>query len=385
VTTVNRFRDPAALRIAYVFPGFCADESDWCIPVFANLIREMVRHGEITVYPLHYPFRPISYDVFGATVHGLSRRKRRGIGRLRLWRDFWQRVSHDHRQAPFDLIHGFWATETGFLAAHAARRLGIPSVVSIAGGEFARLEGIDYGAARSPIHRRIVHNCLQTATAVTAGSEWLARLAPDSIRSKLTTLPFGVDPAMFASAPTRRSGRRLLAASSLSELKDYPTLLQGIALARRTVPDLCLEIAGAGVEMEHLRMITHELGLEEAVRFNGFVSYEDMPTAYRSADVLLHSSLYEAQGMVILEALATGLPVVASNVGIAADLPEDLVYRFTPGDPRSLAGALLRSIATTEHAERVAATGPGLIHSAYSVHAATATLLELYRKILPVP
>ncbi len=374
-------RAGSPLRVAYILPGFGADEEDWCIPVFTNLVRSVALRAEVVVYPLHYPFRRGSYRAFGADIHGLSERKRRGFGRLMQWRELELHLKRLHRKAPFDLIHGFWATETGYLASGIARRLGIPSVVSLAGGEMARIEGMTYGAQKSPIHRRLVDLSLTRATAVTAGSGWLAGLAPERIGEKLTVLPFGVDTEMFAPAPPR-SGTQLLAAASMIPLKDYPTLFQAITTVRRTIPGVELEVAGAGPEMERLRRSVYELGLEEIIRFAGLLPYEEMPDACRRASLFIHASRYEAQGMVTLEALATGLPVVSTRVGVAADLPDHLVYTTSPGNAGEMAAAIIRSLSTPVHAHRTATEGVDLIRRTYSLPAVTDKLLTLYSSLL---
>ena len=82
-----------------------------------------------------------------------------------------------------------------------------------------------------------------------------------------------------------------------------------------------------------------------------------MPNLYRTHDLFLHSSLYEAQGMAILEALRTGMPVVSTNVGIVPSLPEELVYRVDPGNAEKMAEEILRSLKDSHHKEKSIPSG----------------------------
>jgi glycosyltransferase involved in cell wall biosynthesis len=372
------------MRIAYILPSFCDDEDDWFIPVIRNVVGTMSQHVEPVVYALHYPYTGRSYQVRGITVHCLSRGKQGGINRLRLWRELMRRVERDHQGAPYDLVHAFWATETGYFATRIGGRLGLPSLVSLAGGELARLDEQRYGAQRSPWQRYFVDRALADADLLTTGSEWLAERVPQEHQRKLHVVPLGVDCDMFAPAPIR-TGRRLLAAASLQPLKDYPTLLKAVAMVRREMPDVTLEIAGYTnvAEAERLRKLVVQLGLETAVRFSGEVPHDRMPALFAEHDLLLHASLWEAQGMVILEALARGLPVVSSQVGIAADLPASLVRTFTPGNASEMARTISESLSTGDHAQTVARDGPSFVRSNYALGIVAEHFVELYRRLIP--
>lgn len=369
-------------RVCHIVPGFCADEYDWCIPALRNFILAVARDNDTVVYTPHYPFRRSSYRVSGVVVHCLSNRKVQGAWRLLLWRELARRIAADHAREPFALIHSFWATETGFLGTMIARRLGIPSIVSIGGGELARQPQEQYGAQLHAVQRMFVRRSFRHASIITAGSRWVAAKAPEEYQKKIMVMPLGVNTDMFRPGELR-VGLRLLASASMIALKDYPTILRAVAGVRRHLPGITLAIAGDGVERHRLERLTDELHLRDMVTFLGHVPYDGMPALYHSADLFLHGSLYESQCMVVLEALATGLPVVASNVGIAAELPESMVKRFKPGDASGLASAIINSLVSCSHAHAAHTAGPGLIRDAYSVERASAVAAGLYRRLRP--
>jgi glycosyltransferase involved in cell wall biosynthesis len=370
-------------RIAYILPSFAASDDDWCIPVISNFIASMADDCTPVVYALHYPYRRSTYAARKVTVHCLSEGKQGGLRRLQLWRDLMRRVERDHRATSFDLIHAFWATETGYFATRLGRRLGVPSIVSLGGGELARLEEQRYGAQRSPWQRYFVSRALADADLLTAGSQWLAERVPQEHQRKLHVAPLGVDNDMFVPAPMR-TGRRLLAAASLQPLKDYPTLLNAVAMVRQQMPDVTLDIAGYSdaTEADRLRKLAVQLGLETVVRFLGDIPHDQMPDLFAEHDLLVHGSLWEAQGMVVLEALARGLPVVSSRVGIAAELPASLVRTFTPGNTSEMARAISESLSTDDHAQAVARAGPSLVRSNYALGIVANHFVELYQQLI---
>lgn len=371
-------------RIAFILSGFSADDHDPCIPAIRNVVRAIARHAEVVVYPLQYPFRRGIWQAAGAAVHGLSNRKPHGLGRLMLWQRLRRQIAADHAIRPFQVVHGFWITEPGFLATRVARRLGIPSVASVAGGEFADFPQFGYGTQRTQRGKLIVAETLRRATAVTAGSGWVAALAPPPHRSRIRTMPLGVELDLFPQAPMRH-GNRVLIASSMIPLKDYPTMLRAVAIARARLPELQLEIAGAGTEMERIRKLTFDVGIADSTNFLGFVPYDDMPSVFRRCDLLLHGSHYEAQGMVVLEALATGMPAVATSVGIAAELPPSLVYQVPPGNPEAMAAALVHSLSSATHACQAVENGPALIRDRFAADQIGGDFLDMYKEVITMP
>ncbi|HEX9077667.1 MAG TPA: glycosyltransferase, partial [Anaerolineae bacterium] len=133
------------MKIGFVLPGFSADERDWCIPALLNLVRVAASDQVVHVFALEYPYRRDVYSVYGATVHSLNGRNRGKRYAPRLWSDTLSAIRTEHRRAPFDVLHGFWANQPGLLALLAGRAFNIPVVVSAAGGELVGLPSIGYG------------------------------------------------------------------------------------------------------------------------------------------------------------------------------------------------------------------------------------------------
>lgn len=365
------------MRICLVVPGFSADADDWCIPVIRSHVERLSQSIEVVVVTPHYPFTNSTYTIGDITVHCLSSRKRTGLPRLALWRRTVQRIVQEGRRKPFDAIHGFWATETGWLATVASARLRTRSIVSIAGGELAALRDFGYGTQLRFPGRELVRRTLDRADVLTAGSSWLINLIPERHRRRVHRIPLGVDTALFVPGGVRR-GRRLLAVSSLYPWKDLPTTLTGVSRLLDEFPDVTLDVVGNGILRDRLESCATRLAIRDRVTFHGHIRYERMPEIYNNADRLVHAGRYESQGMAILEALATGLPVISSRVGLAADLNGELLTTFDPGNVDHLVRALRDSFNDVASAERTARDAPERIDSAYSLAHSVDALMRLY-------
>jgi hypothetical protein len=108
-----------------------------------------------------------------------------------------------------------------------------------------------------------------------------------------------------------------------------------------------------------------------------------MPAVYRRHDLLLQGAVEELEGMAVLEALATGMPVVATSVGIAASLPDRLVSTVPVRDPDTMAHAIVTSLASRAHATRAAVEGTRLVRASFSAQRSADMFVDLYRALLP--
>ena len=177
--------------------------------------------------------------------------------------------------------------------------------------------------------------------------------------SKVVTIPPGVDLERFSPIPKelakRRVGiaenhRNIVFAGRIEPLKGVDTLLKAIALIQQRQPevvsDVCVAIIGGdpwngnpGDEMARLQELRKQLGVAETVTFLGAKNQDVLPNYYAAAEMVVMPSHYESFGMVALEAMAMGTPVIASEVGGLAFLVRDGRNGFlVPSrDPEALA------------------------------------------------
>jgi len=181
-----------------------------------------------------------------------------------------------------------------------------------------------------------------TSTATAQIVRELFEVPPD----KLVVAEPGSDPAP-RSVSRSVAPVRLLSVGAVSERKAYDLLVS--ALADLTSLQWHLTIAGStnrnAEAAGELKRLISEAGLTERVTLSGAVSDRELARFYSTADLVVSASLYEGYGMVLSEALARGLPIVASTGGAAgATVPEGAGLKVAPGDVNGLRGALSRMI-----------------------------------------
>ncbi|AHG18541.2 glycosyl transferase family 1 [Chania multitudinisentens RB-25] len=178
------------------------------------------------------------------------------------------------------------------------------------------------------------------------------RLSRYGVVTPMHIVPTGVQVERFAKGDREHFRKRhgiemtrpmLLFVGRVAQEKNIGFLLQALQYALRSLPQLLLVVAGDGPALPALRAQAEMLGLTNAVQFIGYLDGEhELPDCYAAADVFVFSSLTETQGLVLLEAMAAGLPVVAlSSMGTTDILAAGLGSISPEADPQVFAKALL--------------------------------------------
>lgn len=218
-----------------------------------------------------------------------------------------------------------------------------PVVVNYRGGELAAF------LARS---LKVTGPSLRKATRIIVPSGFLqAIFARHQLASAI--VPNIVSLERFSPAPVKVAAPCVLLARNLEPIYDNATALRAFALIVRVHPQARLVIAGSGPLRDELIALAKELGLSNAVEFTGAVDNQAMPALYRRADLMLNPSLVDNTPNSVLEALASGVPVVTSNVGGIPFLVEHerTALLVPPRAPQQMAEAALRVLADPALAE----------------------------------
>lgn len=153
----------------------------------------------------------------------------------------------------------------------------------------------------------------------------------------------GIDKANYTPDLTPREHKRVLFVGRLTTEKHVEVTLEAIA---KVVPELDVhfDIVGGGDQRRNLEQTAHRLGLDDRVTFHGRTSEEDLRAAYTRADVFAIASIAELQSIATMEAMASGLPILAANAVALPHLVHDGEngYLFEPGDADDLADKLRR-------------------------------------------
>jgi glycosyltransferase involved in cell wall biosynthesis len=257
------------------------------------------------------------------------------------------------------------------------------------GGPAARLARVPFvlqtyhgrnlvGSPREDLLFRLAARCADRVVCV---SEDAARtMAREGVPAdKVVTIWNGIDVTQFDYAGARTDGP-VVTVARLSPEKDIATLLRAAAIAREEHHGLRLEIAGDGACLPSLQTVTRELGLGEQVRFLGRV--RDVPAVLGRASLFVLPSLTEGVSLTLLEAMARGLPVVATRVG---GNPEVVVEGETgllvpPGSPPELARAMLRLQRDPDRSRRMGLAGRKRVERHFDIRRMVADYEALYRR-----
>jgi glycosyltransferase involved in cell wall biosynthesis len=213
-------------------------------------------------------------------------------------------------------------------------------------------------------------------------------------RELLRVIPNGVDIERYLNVlPSVREALRQslgierafvwLAVGRFEIAKDYPNMLRAFAKVREQRPDAVLLLVGRGSLQQETEALARTVGVDAAVRFLGVRN--DVPSFMSVADGYVMSSAWEGMPMVLLEAAAAELPIVATKVGGNHEVVSDTDSGFLvpPRDHEALAAAMLRLMALTEVERRsMGKRGRELVRSKYDLSRVVERWEDLYNEVL---
>ncbi len=227
-----------------------------------------------------------------------------------------------------DVVH----VQTPFVAHYAgielARRLGVPVVESYHTYFEHYLHHYVPALPRSLLQylarRFTVSQCHQVDAVISPSGQMAEALRAYGVRTPLEVLPTGLPPGRFAAGNGSRFRLRrgipaqrplALFVGRVAHEKNIDFLVRMLPRLRALVPDVLLVIAGEGPALEHCRQLVAQLDLASSVQFVGYMDRDtELLDCYRAADVFVFASRTETQGLVLLEAMAQGTPVVSTAV-----------------------------------------------------------------------
>ena len=384
--SVNRSGSHSAIpmhtgkRVAILVHGGVEQEGAGVhVPFLVQLIQGLSMTNDITVYTFRSRAGSMpTQELERPAIHFVAKKPVASIA-LKYLLLAWH-VWLDHRRMPFDLLHGIWLHPSGILSVALAKLLGIPAIVSLHGAETADVPAIRYGHFRPGALRRLVLWACGNADRVTLLSkQQKTTLEMAGIQRKdLVVVPPSCDPGCFRfiEKPFSSGPLRLLHVANLTPVKDQKTLLRAFQHIRKALPSR-LTIIGGDYADGSIQALAGGMGLAEDISFSGYVAYARMPDCYAQADILISSSLHEAGGIAVTEAMSSGVVVCGTSVGLIDDLKDSAVVAVPVGDPIALASAVIALLHTPGRYHELQATARRWVVK-HSLDASVDIFRELY-------
>jgi glycogen synthase len=367
-----------------------------------NLLRHLVRQGHEVTMVSQYRGDPAGRAVYGGgpppsdrVPDGVEVVALEALGEQRVGAgepaDFEADVDtmtgtvlelHDRR--PFDVLHAQYAYPNGLAALRAARAAGLPAVVSVQGGD-----GHWVGTCCTT-HRELVRAVFAAAPALLIGSPSFAGEVCER---------HGVDPERFTLVPGATDTERFARTEPVARLSDPAVLLyHGRVDRRKGVLDLLeavrllvadgvrvrLLVSGIGPDTAAVGERITELGLDEHAEVLGAVRYEQAHEVYRRGEVFVSPTYAEGFSNTILEAMATGLPVVSTDVVGVRDCvrPDENGVLVPPADPPALAVGIRRVLDDAPLRRRITEQAYDDVHRLWSWQVVAGRITDVYADLL---
>lgn len=201
-------------------------------------------------------------------------------------------------------------------------------------------------------------------------------------QGKMTVIHNGIDTNMFQPGESKALKKKIIYSGRLISLKGLETLIEAAPAIIKENADVVFSFTGTG-QKDYYRNLLLKTGVPESSFEFQQLSYSQMPDLYRSGEILVLPSFSESFPMSILEAMASGLPVVASDVG---DVPELVIdgqtgFKITPGDSAALAEKINLLLASSQLRERIGRTGRDFVEKNFSTAIMGQKTLEVYRSV----
>lgn len=363
-----------------------------------NLLRQLVSAGHEVTMVSQYRGDAVGTGVYGGgpppEVPGVRVIGRRSLGEEafagpggadfeRDVDDMVETILAEHAKAPFDVLHAQYGYPNGWAVLLAAQRIGVPTIVSIQGGD-----GHWVGSC-CETHRQAMLRVLNHANRLLIGCESFAEEVVGRLgvpRSRFTIVPGAVEVDRFHPAPGRLPGEaadpvRLFYHGRVDRRKGALDFLEALAILRGRGVPFTATISGIGPDLD--ACVARDAELNLGIRFTGYADYAAAPALYREQDVFVSPTYAEGFSNTVLEAMASGLASVSCDaVGVRDCLRhEENGLLCQPGDVPALAENLHRIVIDAPLRARIAGSALEECRRTYSWEAVGRQIMDIYEEV----
>lgn len=295
------------------------------------------------------------------------------------------------RKEKIDIIHSHWLLPSGLIGAICRKIFKVPHIATVHGSDVNTIKKSKF---LSKICSFIIHN----SDRITANSNYTKNILlsiDDKAKNRVEVVPMGVD-INYSKSEDNTNLKEVFGAEylilSIGRLigwKGTKYLIIAMKDVTKKFPTAKLVIGGNGPEKGNLENLTKELNLKKKVIFTGYIEDMDLPKYYSVADVFVLPSINldgqtEGLGVVLLEAMACGTPIIGSNVGGIQDIIEDGYNGFLVPEKSSedLAGKILELLSNKKLAEEFSVNGLKIVRERFSWEIVGERFIKIYEAVL---
>jgi len=386
------------MKICFISSVFPRSESDSEVPWLRILVKRLRERGnDISVYV------PSFRGLKSHTIEGIP------VRRFRYFFAPWETLTHDegapnkihkfhykvmsvlyimagtlgllrlHAKERFDVLHVHWPFPHGIFAFVA--RILTPAKIALTfyGADMLLIR--KYGFVK-----HFLRYFIKRADAVIAISSFTGNEVRAVYDRPMHIVPYGTTISPKSSLPAHTPGHSVLSVGRMIERKGFPYLVQAMPLVIAKYPDASLTIVGGGPMHAELVALRDSLGLGASIDLPGKITNEELENRFASADVFALPSIVDSKGdteglgVVIIEALTYGKPVVATDIGGIVDIIEPGVTGLLvpQRDPRALAKAIIQTFADPAQARQYAQAGLAHVQRNFSWENIVAKMESIY-------
>lgn len=294
-------------QIVILSPGFAKDEADEnCIPplqIYLKTHQQIHPDIRIHVIAFQYPFEEKQYGWNNLEVYSAGGKNKKGLYRLVAWWKVFRQFRKIYSKNKNTVIHCFWLTECYFLGILFSKLYQLPLVATVMGQDARKTN-------------RYLSFLKFTKTKIICCSDFSSKVLKEVHGLNCAeVIPFGVDPSESIAKVQEPRSIDVLGVGNLGPVKRFDVFLRIIAAAKKEFPTISCEIIGEGELHKMLEQQIEKSDLKKNVLMLGNLPRKQVLSKMRCSKILLHTSDYEGQCYVYLEALAAGANVLALNRG----------------------------------------------------------------------
>ncbi len=306
------------------------------IPIINSFIENIAESYHVTVFSFHRQKMGDGYTPKGFTIVGPGHQ----LSFLR--KIFWllNAFIEENRKRKIDLLHALWGFPSGVFGIILKKIFNIPVVIHLQGSDAAAIPEIDFGVFNNRKKKWLVNWAYANADELIVLTNYQKSKLEENFNKKISkVIPYGVDHNIFKQPLENKELKppySFVHVAHINPVKDQRILLDAFKEIRDHV-DAKLKIFGTDTLDGALQQYAKDIGIQSKVSFGGLISNKELHKHFAKAHILLHTSLYEAQGVSVCEAMASGVVVCGTHVGIIADLSGDCTISSPVGDSEGLA------------------------------------------------